>query len=180
MMYGLLSIDTITQRQEVHNCATGHGLSIDKWLLTNEFRHRILKPDNIIYVYEWAALSTNRKQIIDIIKHCIQNNISVYSATSELYISNNIKSEHIDLMLDIQNNLVSSAARKGIKTRIANGSINGRIAGTKIPNRKLENKDSVIHDLLQSNISIPKIAKFLGVSAQTLRKRLKDSNNGKK
>ena len=136
---------------------------------------RLVKNKQVksIVVFEISRLSRRQRTLIDFLYDSIEAGVTIYSV-KESYLGDWLSDSRsrtiivglLSILYDLERQLISERTKAGMARLKAEGKHLGRP-------RINVNKQEVLR-LLNAGLSIPAIAKAVGVSESTLRKRLKE------
>ncbi len=192
MIYGYIRVSTDrqtveNQRYEIQCFCERHALKIDRWIEetisgTIAWKHRALgkllrktKSGDILICSELSRLGRTLFMILDVLNHCLQRHISVWTIKDNYRLGDDIASKvlafALGLSAEIERNLISQRTREALARRRAMGQHLGRPFGANI-RRKLLPHAALIQRRLQHGFSISAIARSLNVSRTTVSRYL--------
>lgn len=200
MNYGYIRVSSDkqtveNQRFEIVNFCNNNNLVIDGWIEetisgTKSYSKRELgkllkkvKKDDLIICAEISRLGRNLFMIMEILNICMNKNCKVWSIKDGYRLGEDIQSKVLafafGLSAEIERNLISQRTKEALNRKRAEGVILGRRKGSlnKLPNIKCEKNIDKINKLLESGVSIAKIAKTVKVSRGTLYRYFIRTNN---
>lgn len=133
-----------------------------------------LHSGDVIVASEISRLGRSLFMIMRILEECMNKGVKLYTVKDGYELGDNITSKVLafafGLSAEIERNLISQRTKEALAMRKANGVVLGRKAGSR--NVKLnqiccENHEFILSQL-KNNISVPKIAKIIGVAKGTL------------
>jgi DNA invertase Pin-like site-specific DNA recombinase len=176
--------NTENQRFELERFAKERNWIVDTWTeetvsSTEKLESRklfgllnYLRSGDILIVTELSRLGRNLMQIMNILHHCMEKEILIYTAKERYELGNNINSKVLafafGLSAEIERNLISQRTKEALARRKAEGKILGRPKGKKSKTQKLTGKEEEITKLLEKRISVCGISRILGVHRMTL------------
>lgn len=196
MIYGYVRVScdkqtTENQFFEISNFAKKQNLHIDSWINetisgTTDINQRklgkLLKTmsnGDILISTELSRLGRNLLQVMSILAFCMENNISVWTIKDNYRLSSDIQSKIMgfafSLSAEIERNLISQRTKEALARIKSEGKHLGRPKGSSNIKYKLQIHDEKIKNNIANNVPITKIAKSLGISAQTLRRYMQRS-----
>ena len=191
MTYGYIRVSTDkqtveNQRFEIDSFCKKQNLKIDGWIEetisgTKNFDKRklgellkIVKKNDLIICAELSRLGRNLFMIMEILYICMNKECKVWTIKDNYRLGDDIQSKVLafafGLSAEIERNLISQRTKEALALRKAQGIKLGRKIGSRnITLNKLCLKNHVfIVSQIQNGISIPKIAKMLGIAKGTL------------
>ena len=195
MIYAYIRVSTEkqtveNQRQEIERFCNSKGLQIDKWIKetvsgtkTKENRRlgallkRLKKGDTLI-ISEISRLSRKLMDIMEILRVCMEKEVTVYSIKEGYELGDTIVSKVLafafGLSAEIERNLISQRTKEGLARARANGVKLGRKVGGKNNKYKLSDKENrLIEMLCIEHRSKEYIAKKLRCSVSCLNAHIK-------
>ena len=191
MIYGYIRVSSDkqtveNQRFEINKFCAKENLTIDGWIeetisgtknydkrKLGELLNRVQKGDLIICA-ELSRLGRNLFMIMEILHICMNKECKVWTIKDNYRLGDDIQSKVLafafGLSAEIERNLISQRTKEALAMRKAHGVKLGRKYGSR--NIRLNQVCTKNHDFivsqLKNKMSIPKIAKILGVSKGTL------------
>lgn len=174
------------QQEEIIRYAGEHGLTIDKWKTEivsgrckKEKRQlgyllKSLKAGDVLIVTELSRLSRSLYEIMNILNHCLEHDITLYSTKDGYAFDNSINSKVLafafGLVAEIERNLISIRTREALAVRRRSGIRLGRPADY-CPKHQLLNREEIrIEEMLAQGTSISTICRKYGVARSTFYK----------
>lgn len=171
------------QREEIKQYARNHGLTIDRWTMEiasgcckkekrnlEQVLHSLNSGDTLI-VTELSRLSRSLYEIMNILNHCLEHHITLYSTKDGYAFDNNINSKVLafafGLVAEIERNLISLRTREALAAKRKTGIKLGRPANYHPKSDLLQEEMNTIKSLLASGLSISSVCKKYGVSRTT-------------
>ena len=152
------------QRQEIQRFADEKGIIIDVWIKetisgTKQTQNRRLgalmkrmKKGDIIIISEISRLSRKLMDIMEILRICMEKEVTVYSIKEGYELGDTIVSKVLafafGLSAEIERNLISQRTKEGLARDKANGAKLGRKKGGKNKKYKLSDKEDKLIELL--------------------------------
>lgn len=152
------------QRQEIERFASEKNIIIDKWIKetvsgTKQTQNRRLgalmkrmKKGDIIIISEISRLSRKLMDIMEILRICMEKEVTVYSIKEGYELGDTIVSKVLafafGLSAEIERNLISQRTKEGLARARANGVKLGRKKGGKNKKYKLSDKEDKLIELL--------------------------------
>lgn len=152
------------QRQEIERFASAKNITIDKWIKetvsgTKQTQNRRLgalmkrmKKGDIIIISEISRLSRKLMDIMEILRICMEKEVTVYSIKEGYELGDTIVSKVLafafGLSAEIERNLISQRTKEGLARAKANGVKLGRKKGGKNKKYKLSDKEEKLIELL--------------------------------
>lgn len=191
MIYGYIRVSSDkqtveNQRFEINKFANAQGLTIDGWIEetisgTKNYDKRKLgmllkrvKKDDLIICAELSRLGRNLFMIMEILHICMNKECRVWTIKDNYRLGDDIQSEVLafafGLSAEIERNLISQRTKEALARLKSEGIKLGRRVGSR--NKELNatclaNHEYII-EAIQSNVSIPTIAKNIHVAKGTL------------
>ncbi len=186
------------QRQEIQRFADEKNIKLDKWVKetvsgTKDKRDRRLgtlikkmKKGDILIISEISRLSRKLMDIMEILRICMEKEITVYSIKEGYELGDTIVSKVLafafGLSAEIERNLISQRTKEGLARARSQGVKLGRKVGGKNAKYKLTDKeDRLIQLLVVERRSKAYAAKKLKCSVSCLNahvKRMKEKKSG--
>lgn len=174
------------QREEIKRYALEHGLTIGHWAMEvvsgcckKEKRNleqvlHSLSPGDTLIVTELSRLSRSLYEIMNILNHCLEHRITLYSTKDGYAFDNSINSKVLafafGLVAEIERNLISLRTREALTAKRKAGTKLGRPANYHPKLDLLQNQMHNIKALLASGISVSSICKKYGIARTTFYK----------
>lgn len=186
------------QRQEIQRFADEKNIKLDKWVKetisgTKDKRDRRLgtlikkmKKGDILIISEISRLSRKLMDIMEILRICMEKEITVYSIKEGYELGDTIVSKVLafafGLSAEIERNLISQRTKEGLARARSQGVKLGRKVGGQNAKYKLTDKeDKLIQLLVVERRSKVYTAKKLKCSVSCLNahvKRMKEKKSG--
>lgn len=176
----------INQREEIIRYANEHNLVIDRWEMEvvsgsrkKEDRHlgyllKSLKSGDILIVTELSRLSRSLYEIMNILNHCLEHHITLYSTKDGYAFDNSINSKVLafafGLVAEIERNLISLRTREALANRRNSGVKLGRPAYYHPKYELLCAKMPLIKQQLEAGWSVSEICRTHGIARSTFYK----------
>lgn len=199
MKYGYIRVSSDkqtveNQRFEIITFCQLNEIEIDGWIEetisgTKSYTKRELgtllekiTKDDMIICTELSRLGRNLFMIMEILNICMSKECKVWTIKDNYRLGDDIQSKVLafafGLSAEIERNLISQRTKEALARLKAEGRVLGRKSGVR--NRNLntictENHDFIL-SAMEANISIPCIAKELGVAKGTLYRYLAYTN----
>ena len=198
MIYAYLRVSTEdqdenSQRRGVDEFASKNGMKIDEYVIDHglsgakEFKERNIgklikklhKGDTVI-ASEISRIGRRLILVLDFIKICTERGINFFTVKDRYSIADTVQSKVIltvmGLCAEIERDLVRQRTKEGLARAVAEGKTLGRPKGRKTApeKHKLNNKVTLITELLNEKVSQRKIAKIVKVNRNTLMKFIKE------
>lgn len=171
------------QRGEITHYAERKEIQIDRWITdtvsgkADRNKRNLgktlkrLKNGDTLIVTEISRLSRSLHEIMYIMKHCIDNNVVVYSTKDGYTFDDSINSKVLSfafgLAAEIEHKLISQRTKEALALKKQQGVVLGRKKGSGEKIRILyQNKQSLLQDL-SDEITIGAICTKYGVSYAT-------------
>lgn len=152
------------QRGEITRYAERKEIQIDRWITdtvsgkTDRNKRNLgktlkrLKNGDTLIVTEISRLSRSLHEIMYIMKHCIDNNVVIYSTKDGYTFDDSINSKVLSfafgLAAEIEHKLISQRTKEALMLKKAQGVVLGRKKGSGEKIRVLvHNRQSIIEDL---------------------------------
>ena len=189
MIYGYIRVSTDkqtteNQRFEIANFTRAKNHLVDKWIeetisATKKLSDRQLgklllkmRKGDMLIVSELSRLGRNLMQIMSILHHCMEHDVSVLTIKENYELGNNINSKVLafafGLSAEIERNLISQRTKEALARKRAEGVILGRPKGRKSSYVKLTGNEEKIQEMLSKKMSKSAIARKLKVHRITL------------
>lgn len=191
MIYGYIRVSSDkqtveNQRFEICQFCDKKSLQIDGWIeetisgtkayqkrALGELLARICK-DDLIICSELSRLGRNLFMIMEILNICMSKECRVWTIKDNYRLGDDIQSKVLafafGLSAEIERNLISQRTKEALNRLRKEGCVLGRRKGStnKLLNRNCEKNKEKIMKLLYNKVSIPRIARMIGVSKGTL------------
>lgn len=141
---------------------------------------RLVKSRQVrsIVVYEVSRLSRRQKTLIDFLYDCVESGVTIYSIR-ESYLSDWLREPKsrtiivglLSILYDLERQMISERTRAGLERAKAEGKHVGR------PRKEIDLKR--LKELYERGYPIAWIARELGVSTSTIKRRLKELRDEK-
>lgn len=199
MIYAYIRVSTEkqtveNQRQEIVRFCDTKEFIVDKWIketvsgTKNTENRRLgvllkkIKKDDILVISEISRLSRKLMDIMEILRICMEKEVTVYSIKEGYELGDTIVSKVLafafGLSAEIERNLISQRTKEGLARARANGVKLGRKKGGKNAKYKLSDKeDRLIELLCIEHRSKEYIAKKLRCSVSCLNAHIKRMKN---
>ncbi len=192
MTYGYIRVSTdkqdgANQKLGIEDLCRKKGLCIDEYIHdegvsgTKEPDKRQLgklldklQRDDILIASELSRLGRSLFMIMRILEQCMNIGVKLYTVKDGYELGDNIQSKVLafafGLSAEIERNLISQRTKEALDKRKKEGMVLGRPKGhrNKQLNKICRCNEKTILKNLEMNISIPRIAKQIGVSKGTL------------
>ena len=174
------------QEGEIKRYAKSKGIIIDHWvtevvsgktnrknrLLGNTVRK--LKKGDILIVTELSRLSRSLHEIMEIMKICVDNSVTVCSTKDGYVFDDSINSKVLSfafgLAAEIEHKLISQRTREAMALRKAEGKHMGRKHGSSPKMQYLKSHKHEIIAKLEAGTSITEICKEYGIGYGTYKR----------
>lgn len=191
MVYGYIRVSSDkqtveNQRFEINKFVALNGLHIDGWIeetisgtknydkrKLGKLLNKIVKDDLIICA-ELSRLGRNLFMIMEILNICMTKECKVWTIKDNYRLGQDIQSKVLafafGLSAEIERNLISQRTKEALARIKADGKKLGRKIGSRnkvLNSRCVKNHDFIVY-ALNSNISIPAIAREINVAKGTL------------
>lgn len=174
------------QEGEIKQYAKSKDIVINQWVTEivsgkTERKNRLLgrtvrklKKGDVLIVTELSRLSRSLHEIMEIMKVCVDNGVTVHSTKDGYIFDDSINSKVLSfafgLAAEIEHKLISQRTREAMAVRKANGTPMGRKRGSFTKMKILKAGKADIVAMLAAGASITAICKKYGVSYQTFRR----------
>lgn len=171
------------QKGEITRYANNKGIVIDRWEKevvsgkTNRGNRKLglliksLKKGNTLVVTEISRLSRSLHEIMQIMKHCINHEITIHSTKDGYTFDDSINSKVLSfafgLSAEIEHKLISQRTQEAMAIRKAEGKHMGRKKGSNVKIQCLEKRKNDIIMWLKEGRRINDICSELKVSYNT-------------
>lgn len=171
------------QQDEIRRFAQNRNLSIDRWVTEvvsgkkNKKERKLgtmlkrLKGGDTLIVTELSRLSRTLTDIMAIMGHCLEKNITLYSTKDGYAFDNSINSKVLcfafGLVAEIERNLISLRTKEALALRRSEGVILGRRKGSYTKLRILMDHRNDIVQMLREGHSIASLCRHYHVSRDT-------------
>lgn len=173
------------QEAEIKHYAESRNIKIDRWVTevvsgkTNRKNRllgrtvRQLKKGDILIVTELSRLSRSLHEIMEIMKVCVDNNMTVHSTKDGYIFDDSINSKVLSfafgLAAEIEHKLNSQRTREAMALRKAEGKHMGRKYGSTPKTQFLKSRKGEIAAKLAAGASITGLCKEYKISYETFR-----------
>lgn len=191
MVYGYIRVSTDkqtveNQRYEIMQFCQKESVTVDKWIEetisgTKNYNKRALggvisnlQKDDVLICSEISRLGRSLFMIMEILNVCMGKECRVWTIKDNYRLGDDIQSKVLafafGLSAEIERNLISQRTKEALARIKAEGKPLGRRPGTRNckKNARCVENHLLILELLQSGVSIPKIAVHIGVAKGTL------------
>lgn len=199
MNYGYIRVstdkqDTANQRFEIEQFCKANGMQTDRWMEDNgisgtvDYKKRKIfdilkhaKKGDTIIVCELSRLGRELFMIMEILRHCMDRGINVWTIKEGYRLGDDIQSKVLafafGLSAEIERNLISQRTKEALARKKAEGVVLGRPRGRKTAPEKhpLYGKTEYIAHLLENGVSKRQIAKIYKIDRNTLQRYLQDN-----
>lgn len=174
------------QEGEINQYAKSKGIVIDQWVTEvvsgkTGRKERLLgrtvcklKKGDILIVTELSRLSRSLHEIMEIMKLCVDNHVTVHSTKDGYIFDDSINSKVLSfafgLAAEIEHKLISQRTREAMAVCKANGKSLGRKQGSCTKMKVLKDNKGEVATMLASGASIKTICRKYGISYQTFRR----------
>jgi DNA invertase Pin-like site-specific DNA recombinase len=192
MIYGYIRVSSDkqtveNQRYEISRFCKSEHIAVDDWIEetisgTKSYDKRMLgfllrkvKKDDTIICSELSRLGRNLFMIMEILNICMNKECRVWTIKDNYRLGDDIQSKVLafafGLSAEIERNLISQRTKEALARKRLEGVRLGRPKGskTKAESYKLYSKENMIIRLLKKNVSQAAIARFCGVTRNTLK-----------
>ncbi|SFL00004.1 Site-specific DNA recombinase [Porphyromonadaceae bacterium KH3CP3RA] len=195
MIYAYIRVSTEkqtveNQKQEIERFAQEKGLIIDKWVketvsgTQSSSNRRLgvlikkLRKNDTLIISEISRLSRKLMDIMEILRVCMEKEVTVYSIKEGYELGDTIVSKVLafafGLSAEIERNLISQRTKEGLARARANGVKLGRkVGGTNSKYKLSDKEDRLIEMLCIEHRSKEYIAKKLRCSVSCLNAHIK-------
>ncbi len=195
MIYGYIRVSTDkqtteNQRFEISQYVDKKHLVIDQWInetisatksLNKRQLGKLLKrleKGDILIASELSRLGRNLLQVMSILHLCMDKDVQVWTIKDGYRLGADIQSKVLafafGLSAEIERNLISQRTKEALIRIKAEGRVLGRPVGRKNTYVKLSGKETLVRELLNSNISKSGIARITGVHRITVSKFIRE------
>lgn len=191
MTYGYIRVSSDkqtveNQRFEIKRFATDNSIKIDGWIEetisgTKNYKKRELgqllhkvKKEDLILCTELSRLGRSLFMIMEILSLCMNKECKIWTIKEGYRLGDDIQSKVLafafGLSAEIERNLISQRTKEALARKKAEGIVLGRRSGSRneSQNRICTQNHHFIVAQLHNNLSIPRIAKEIGVAKGTL------------
>ena len=189
MVYGYIRVSSDkqtveNQRFEINNFAERNGFVVDSWIEetisgTKEANKRLLgklmkklKAGDLMICSELSRLGRSLFMIMDILNYLMKNEVKLWTIKDNYRLGDDISSKVLafafGLSAEIERNLISQRTKEALARKRSEGVILGRPKGRLSSKMRLTGKEQAIKELIQSKVSISKIARMLKVHRMTV------------
>lgn len=195
MIYAYIRVSTEkqtveNQRQEIERFAQEKGVTIEKWVketvsgTQSSSNRRLgallkkLRKEDTLIISEISRLSRKLMDIMEILRTCMEKEVTVYSIKEGYELGDTIVSKVLafafGLSAEIERNLISQRTKEGLARARANGVKLGRkVGGTNTRYKLSDKEDRLIEMLCIEHRSKEYIAKKLRCSVSCLNAHIK-------
>ncbi|MDP2852581.1 MAG: recombinase family protein [Gallionella sp.] len=129
------------------------------------------QPGDTVIFAEISRMARSTLQVLEIVKHCVEQQINVHIAKSRMVLDGSLQSKItatvLGLAAEIEREFISMRTKEALAKRKADGVTLGRPRG-KAVKIKLDDHAQTIQDYLNKGIGKRDIARLLNVSPSTL------------
>ena len=196
MIYAYIRVSTDkqtleNQEFEINNFAKRENLQIDFWITekisgakdpNKRKLGRLLKnlrSDDVLICTEISRLGRNLFQVMTILNLCMQKEVKVWTIKDNYRLGTDIQSKVLafafSLSAEIERNLISQRTKEALARLKASGRRLGRKIGSQNKKHVMDGKEQVLVKLLRRGMPKLRIARFLGVSPNSLYRFLKQN-----
>lgn len=174
------------QEGEIKHYAESKSIKINRWVTEvvsgkTERKNRLLgrtvrqlKKGDILIVTELSRLSRSLHEIMEIMKLCVDNKVTVHSTKDGYIFDDSINSKVLSfafgLAAEIEHKLNSQRTREAMALRKAEGKHMGRKHGSTTKTQILKSCKGEIAAKLIAGTSITELCKEYGISYETFRR----------
>ena len=196
MIYGYIRVSSDkqtveNQRFEINNFCKNENIQIDNWIEetisgTKAYNKRelgkllqVVNQGDLIICAEISRLGRNLLMIMEILNICMCKGCKIWTIKDNYRLGDDLQSKVLafafGLSAEIERNLISQRTKEALARKKSEGIQLGRPKGVRNNKTKykLHNKENLIRQLLESNVSKSKIADICNVNRQTLCRYLK-------
>lgn len=172
------------QKGEILRYTESRDIKVDKWITdivsgkTAQQKRNLgkmlkkLKKGDTIIITEISRLSRSLHEIMTIMKHCVEKNITIYSTKDGYTFDDSINSKVLSfafgLAAEIEHKLISQRTKEALALKKAQGVILGRRVGSGDKIKILyQNREELIKEL-KTDKTLREICLKFGVSYRTL------------
>jgi DNA invertase Pin-like site-specific DNA recombinase len=138
-----------------------------------------LQPGDTLLASELSRLGRSLFMVMDILKHCMDNNVKVLTVKDNYELGDNIQSKVLafafGLAAEIERDLIRQRTKEALARRKANGIILGRPVGSKSSHVKLDDKRPQLEEYLKKGMSYSAIGRLLDCNRMTVAKYVIDA-----
>lgn len=170
MVIAYSKVENVSTIEEITRHAKSKGFGID--IIITENLKDSLSPKDILFVENVYELEENPQSILNLIKHCVVNQIPIYCVEGDYcFDSNKIKELNVFLTLFVELcEYRSNKAKESLRLLKESGVKLGRTEGTTVKLNKMKRrKESIIKDL-EKGLSLNHIYEKYQVSRTTINK----------
>ncbi|MEG0499758.1 MAG: recombinase family protein [Rikenellaceae bacterium] len=180
------------QKGEIERYTKSKGITIDRWVTEivsgktdrkNRKLGRIvshLRKGDMLIVTELSRLSRSLHEIMQIMKHCVDNQVTVYSTKDGYSFDDSINSKVLSfafgLAAEIEHKLISQRTREAMALRKLEGLHMGRKKGSATKMQHLDLYKEEIAERLLAGEKIGEICRHFGVSYNTFHRYRKENS----
>lgn len=188
MVIGYLRVSTAqqnseNQKDEITRYAKQKDLTINTWVVdttsgkTNWKKRNLgkamkkLQKGDTLIVTEISRLSRSLHEIMNIMQHCVDNSITVYSTKDGYAFDDSVNSKVLSfafgLAAEIEHKLISQRTREALTNLKAQGKVLGRRKGSGEKMKRLKSNKDEILNYLRSGTTLSWICKKYKISYRT-------------
>lgn len=189
MTYGYIRVSTDkqtveNQRFEIMKFCKKHDLQIDSWIeetisgtLTPDKRElgsllRTIKKDDLIICSELSRLGRSLFMIMSVLNIIMEKDARIWTIKDNYRLGDDIQSKVLafafGLSAEIERNLISQRTKEALQLKKSQNIKLGRPKGRKSSHHLLDGMENHIKLLQKTGMSVNRIAKFVGVSRNTI------------
>ena len=195
MIYGYIRVSTDkqtveNQRFEINTFVEREGIILDRWIEetisgTKEVEKRLLgkllkklKKGDVLICAELSRLGRSMLMIMNILHHCMKNEIEVWTIKDNFRLGKDIQSQVLafafGLSAQIERDLISMRTKEALARKKSEGIVLGRPVGTKNKAVKLSGMERRVQGYLDAGLSFSAIGRLLGVHRLTVSNFVKE------
>lgn len=152
--------DAVSGRENWQTREIGH-------LLSNK-----AQAGDLIIFAEISRMARSTLQVLEILEHCMRNEITVHVAKQGLVLDDSMPSRItatvLGLAAEIEREFISMRTKEALAKRKADGKALGRPKGSRAKKLKLDEKEDEIRKYLSLGINKRAISKLIGCAPSTL------------